>query len=82
MHFTVKSATNLSGTFVNLDKVGNRYHVVVFEQGNYRTIARHVCNTYSNANGMFEILCARYGMKTEKDVDASEAYDYIASQYD
>lgn len=83
MHFTIKTATNLSGISVDLEKIGNKYSVVAYENGNgYRTIERVESSFRDNANALFEIFCDRYGMKVEKDVDTSEAYAFIASQHD
>ena len=85
MFFTLFEARNYEKSlYLELNKNGNMYVAVVWKKENdeYLTVDRYENKHYASAKAVFDLYCIRHHAKHIKEVDNSDVYAYIASQYD
>ena len=83
MFFTILSARSSKNMnlLLQLEQSGNKYIVNLVDIVNHKTLYRKEMNTFNLAENTYYKLAEQYSMNLQKEVDTTEAYEYIDSQY-
>ena len=82
MSFTLRTAWTPANCnlILSLERTGNEYRVNLTDKSTWRTISESRVGSYDVALDIFSRIADKLDM-IAKDVDNSEAYAYIDSQY-
>lgn len=84
MYFTIMTAINTRNLdkALDLSKSGNKYVVSIWDKAAHATRFCDECDTYTEAEALFNSIAESEGFNVVKELDTSDAYAFINSQYD
>ena len=83
MFFSILSAysTRNLDLVLDLNHNGNKRTVTLYSKKEHRCIVNSTFDSSDPARALFDSLCRKYDMNVIEELDTSEVYDFINSQY-